>query len=247
MMKRLLNVLLLVSLGMVLVLGAVFFFSYKASQKGNAELLEINSSIYQKPLQIKEGEVQEQSTQVIFFVSEETKELKEAVLEVIDSSNKRMKYIQIPANTKLNLSSKLYQKFSAIYTEMPQYFELSQLAKMFDEEKRYGYGQLIIDDVLGIETGYYTAIEGKAKDFSTYRKQLIKQHQLTSRAAIESYIESNYKNMDTNLSKARKLQLVSAYATTKKCDIIEELIKGTLYTETYEVNLVEFTNQMNER
>lgn len=242
-MKRLLNVLLLISFVMVLILGGLFYYSYKKTRKNNTELLELNSTLYQKPLQLKIGETKATTIQIIFYESNETKELKEVVLEILNSTTNQLTYIEIPNNTKINVSSKLYQKLSAIYPEMPQYFQLERLETMFDEEKRYGYGQLILDDMLEIDSSYYSKIQGSKDTFLEYKNDLIKKYQLESYEDIKTLIQQEKKEIESNLSSKERIELAKNYANVNKDSVVEERIVGRMHTDSYEINLSDFAVQ----
>lgn len=243
-MKRVLNALLIFSFCMMLLLGILVYASYKKSQKTDTTLLEINASIYQKPIQIKKGRVEEDSKNLIFYVSSESLELLEVVLEILHGKTGELNYITIPVNTQMTVEAKLYQKLAAIYPEMPQYFQLSMLSNLFDDQKRYAYGQLILDDMLGMDTSYYTVITSDQEDFHSYIEVVRQQYGCDTKEKICTLIEAEYPNMTSNLSKKKKLEYAVSFAKVTTDTLTEEMAAGQAHTNSYEINKAEFLLQI---
>lgn len=245
-MKRVLNALLIFSFCMMLLLGVLVYSSYQKSQKTDATLLEMNASLYQKPIQLKEGRVEEDSKNLIFYVSSESLELQEVVLEILHGKTGKLNYITIPVNAQMAVETKLYQKLAAIYPEMPQYFQLSQLSNLFDENKRYAYGQLILDDMLGMDTSYYTVITSDVEDFHSYIEAIRQQYGCDTKEKIETCFETEHPNITSNLSKKKRLEYAASYAKVTKDTLSEEVAAGETHTSSYEIHVAEFKLQIAE-
>lgn len=122
-----------------------------------------NDSIYafkqqQVPESITEPTLDDISKNLIFSVNEETGEINKILLEIFQCENKKLYYITIPIRTQFTMSDSLYQKLILVDPAVPQIFKLSSITKYFDKAAVYDYGVLIVEDMLGIDISYYTAI-----------------------------------------------------------------------------------------
>lgn len=243
-MRRVLNALLRFSFSMILLFGILIYSSYKRSQTTDTTLLEMNASLYQKPIQLKEGRIEESSKNLIFYVDSESGELKEVVLEILEGKTGELSYIAIPLNTQVTVDAKLYQKLAAIVPEVPQYFQLSRLSEMFDETKRYAYAQLILDEMLHIDTSYYTVITDDTADLHLYIEGILKEYGCNTQEEIRTAIQEEYPNIVSNLCKKDKLEYVSAYAKVMNELRTEEIAAGEVHTNSYEINLAQFALQI---
>lgn len=243
-MKRVLNWLLLISFIMILILGGLLYRSYRKSQVTDTTLLELNTSLYQNPIQLKDGMVEDTGINFIFYTSEDGQTLKEVVIEVLACKEGQLTYITVPGNTEIAVGAKLYQKLTAIYPEMPQYFQLSRLAGLFDDEKRYAYGQLILDDMFSIDSSYYSVIASDSNDFEEYKKAIILQYGMSETEQIKGYIKTEYSKISSNLSKKNKLQYAEYYTKALQNEVVTVEAEGVEHTDSYEIDLAQFAIQM---
>jgi hypothetical protein len=98
------------------------------------------------------------SKNLIFRVQEETGEINGMLLEIFHCEEKRMQFITIPIRTQYTMSEALYRKLVLVHPTIPQVIRLSNITKYFDKDAVYDYGVLIMEDLLGIDISYYTAI-----------------------------------------------------------------------------------------
>ena len=243
-MRRVLNWLLAFSVCMVVLIGVLLYRTYQKSLTTDTTLLELNTSLYQNPVQEKEGRLEDVSIQIIFYTSTDQETLQDVVIEVLHCKNRILTYLDVPTDTDIVVNSRLYQKLTAVYPEMPQYFRLDQLPKLFAEKDRYAYAQLILDDMLSIDSSYYTVISGEEKSFEEYRTALWSSYGDRSEKGIKELIKNEYSKIETNLSKKHKVNYAKYYAEVTDDKFILGEVEGTRHTDSFEIDLVKFGVQM---
>ena len=71
-----------------------------------------------------------------------------------------MDYITIPVGTDYTIPTEMYQRLSTVNQEIPQIVRIGRLKQYFQtDEDAYGYGELIIEKMLGIKISYYTVLD----------------------------------------------------------------------------------------
>ena len=243
-MRRVLNWLLVLSIGMGLIFGGLLYRTYQKSKTTDTTLLELNAALYQNPVEEKEGRVDDVSIQIIFYTSIDQTTLQDVVIEVLHCKDQKLTYLSVPTDTDIIVNSRLYQKLTALYPEMPQYFRLDQLPGLFDSEKRYAYAQLILDAMLSIDSSYYTVIAGDEATFEEYREALWKQYGDSSKAGIQQLLKNEYPKTTTNLSKKNKVRYAKYYAEITAENLTLGEAYGTRHTDSFEIDVVKFGVQM---
>lgn len=243
-MRRVLNWLLVLSIGMVFLLGGLLYHSYEKSKITDTTLLEQNAALYQKPVREKEGRVDDVSIQIIFYTSIEQTTLEDVVIEILHCKDKKLTYLSVPTDTEISVNSRLYQKLAALDPEIPQYFRLNQLPRLFDAKKRYAYAQLILDDMLSMDSSYYTVVAGEESTFLEYREDLWKQYGDSSTEGIKQLLNSEYPKISTNLSRKNKLSYAQYYADITAENVTIAEVYGTRHTDSFEIDTVRFGVQM---
>ena len=243
-MRRVLNWLLVLSIGMVLLFGGLLYHTYQKSRITDTTLLELNAALYQNPVQEKEGRVDDVSIQIIFYTSIDQTTLQDVVIEILHCKDQKLTYLSVPTDTDIIVNSRLYQKLTALYPEMPQYFRLNQLPQLFDAKKRYGYAQLVLDSMLSIDSSYYTVIAGDESTYQEYREALWKQYEDRSKVGIEQLLKSEYPKTTSNLSKKNKVRYAKYYAEITEGNITLGEVYGTRHTDSFEIDVVKFGVQM---
>lgn len=161
----------------VLIIGLLFltgFASYKVSLfyfnergvLGDSKASQVIKELYGT------AEVEEISKNLIYSMDEESGKVKSMVLEIFNTKTGNMDYITLPTSTEITISNELYQKLLQGGCEAPQIMKLSRIHKYFSEDTLYEYGELVVNDLLGIDISYYTVLEhGKFKQIFKYTKQ----------------------------------------------------------------------------
>lgn len=151
-LKSLLVIALLFLTGFVSYKVSLFYFNEKGVEgdsKASMVIRELYGSV----------EVEDISKNLIYSVDKDTGKIKGLVLEVFNTNTGNMDYITIPAATEITISNELYGKLAKAGCEAPQIIKMSAIHKYFSEDTMYEYGELIINDLLGIDISYYTVME----------------------------------------------------------------------------------------
>ena len=106
------------------------------------------------------------SFEVIYNADENNTVINDIVIAIFNTETGNLDYLTIPAATNYELSEELYSQLSEISNDMPKTIKLKDIPKYFNGLDAYEYGELIINDMLGVEMSYYTKIDDK--DFPNY-------------------------------------------------------------------------------
>lgn len=172
---------------------------------------------------------------LIYVWNEEKQKISSCVLEVFDSESHDLRFITIPVNGKLTLSTEIYQKLSRISEEVPQMIQISDLTKYFKtEDEAYGYGVIMLENCFDIEISYYTVVS-KA-DFDTcFENKKVKSgrgkvdgkvlrdsylSEMSSQQDMEKYLKEMDKKTKSNLSTKDRLSYAEAYTAVQQDKIV---------------------------
>lgn len=157
-MKSLLkSVLVIVS---VLAVGVI---SYKVSYEILSRQMEegkVNVSKQEIEEILDEAKPDEISKNLIYVVDDK-KNVTHMMIEICNTNTNNMDYITIPVKTDYTIPAKMYQKLCVVDEEIPQIVRLAKLRNYFsdiEDDKAYGYGELIMEKMLGTEISYYTVL-----------------------------------------------------------------------------------------
>lgn len=162
------------SLLCIAVLLLVGFASYKISYtllaKGGAGG---NSSTENLKDIMDEAQTDEISKNLI-YVTDDKNKITHLMLEICNTKTYNMDYITIPVTTDYTIPSVMYRKLCQVNEEIPQVIRISKLLQYFDDEnKAYGYGELIFEKMLGTDISYYTVLKQETYD-NHYTQQKVK-------------------------------------------------------------------------
>ena len=105
---------------------------------------------------------------LIYSADEDNKKIEDVAIEVFNSKTGNVDIITIPAGTEYTMSDALYKRLSAVSPQMPQVIKLANVLDYFQLPEAYQYGQLIVEDMLGVEISFYTKITNTVfEDFLT--------------------------------------------------------------------------------
>ena len=209
---------------------SLFYFNERGvskNSKASAVIQELYGSVA----------VEDISKNLIYSVDKKSGKVKGLVLEIFNTNTNNMDYITIPANTEITISNELYQKLAKAGCEAPQIIKVSAISKYFSKDTMYEYGELIINDLLGIDISYYTVVEPKTfkRMFEkTQRRETVQEEEnakvqtvnlwtLTEaymselravekeEKAVKEYIEKAYESCTSNLSVRSKKEYAKDY------------------------------------
>lgn len=180
-------------------------------------------------------EVEDISKNLIYNI--DNGKIKGLVLEIFNTNTGNMDYITIPTATEITISNELYQKLAKAGCEAPQIIKVSAIHKYFSEATMYEYGELILNDLLGIDIGYYTVMEPEefqkifekteykeavrteeAAQIQTVEQWVLKDTWVNELKAVEKdekavkdYIEAASGNWESNLSVRSRKKYAADY------------------------------------
>lgn len=160
---------LLKSILFIIILLVVGFTSYKISytilsdnggnigtKKGNIEDI------------IEDAQTDEVSRNLIYVCNGNN--ITNIILEICNTKTNNMDYVTIPARTEYTIPTTMYQKLCTVNQEIPQIIRIGRIKTYFaDNNDAFGYGELIIEKMLGIKISYYTVL-----DQETYKNHYTK-------------------------------------------------------------------------
>lgn len=186
------------------------------------------------------------SKNLIFVMNFDTGDLKHLLLEIFHCEDKRMEYVTIPIRTQITLSESLYQKLTLVHPAIPQVMKLSALTRYFDKDIIYDYSVLIIQEQLGIEISYYTAIpedlynsiftsiDNTYSAFSNDYKEFIRT--IKTAEELRDYIEETYPKLISNISLYEKMNYFESYLQTPLNKVTFNLINGNDKNSAYYID-----------
>ena len=92
---------------------------------------------------------------VYYIMEEESKKISEIYIEVFHTENSSVFYMEVPSDTRVNLSEDLYKSLQSYAPELPRYFKLSNMAESFSEEYGLTGCNRILSEVLGMSLTEY--------------------------------------------------------------------------------------------
>lgn len=173
----------------------------------------------------------EVSKNLIYVWDDSDNRISGCVLEVFDTKNHEMAYINISCSAQLTLSADLFQRLYQVNPEIPQVLKLSNLCKYFEEEENaYAYGQLILEEYFGIDISYYTTVNqddfsqafekknvsngingNKAKGYVLKDSYIAEVSKLKDESELKDYLEDVYGHTVSNLDTSDRLSYAKSY------------------------------------
>lgn len=117
---------------------------------------EERSSKYEHVIDVSVGS---ESSNLIYSVDQDTKQVKAVVLELFDKETGNLDYITIPNKTQISLSTEKYNEYMEISSQIPQIVTLRDINEYFTGDVAYEYGILLLQEELNVEIGYFTAMD----------------------------------------------------------------------------------------
>jgi hypothetical protein len=151
-LKYVIIILFLLTAGICGYAFTIYYFS-----DPDADILVANQ-IQQEQEPITKASIDDISKNLIYGYDTKTGEINNIILEIYHCKKKQLTYITIPTRTQFTMSDTLYRKLVPVYPSIPQVIKLSAISKYLDDDTRFDYGVLILEDLLRIDISYYTAI-----------------------------------------------------------------------------------------
>lgn len=172
------------------------------------------------------GEPEKVLVTAIYEMKEDSKKIVSINIEVFHVGSSRVTYLELPADTKVNLSEGLYKSLQTYGPELPQYFKLSNMAESFSE----GYGLVgcnrILSELLGITVENYVRAEaGMLRDWKELHTK-----ELTAEKYFDGYRKWMAKTVSNRMTQERWMYYESRRAVKT---IIEETAPGSREKDGY--------------
>ena len=116
------------------------------------------STQYEHVIDINVGS---ESSNLIYSVEEDTRQVKAVVLELFDKETGNLDYVTIPNKTQISLSATKYQEYMEVSSQIPQIVTLRDINEYFSGDVAYEYGILLLQEALDVEIGYFTAMDSE--------------------------------------------------------------------------------------
>ena len=150
-------------------------FTVEVSQ--NQETAVVQTSLPEKPKSV--------TAMAYYQMEQESKDISAIYLEICHAGSNEVTYLEIPMDTKVNLSEELYKNLQTYAPELPLYFKLSNMAENFSGNYVLTGATRILSEVLGISvTDYVRADEKAMKDWF-----LVQQEDVSDREFFDAYMK----------------------------------------------------------
>ncbi|WP_310601618.1 LytR C-terminal domain-containing protein [Anaerosporobacter sp.] len=194
----------------------------------------------------------------LIYITDEEENIQGIVLEILNSYTNNLDYITIPSDTQFSLSTELYQKLYAKNEQIPQIISLKNLNTYFDAATRFGYGKLIVNELLGTELSCYTIINSDTADsiFKEETRTIVLQtgdlvegfvYVLTDSIlesvnenesySMKEYLARFYEVAKSNLPLESKQKYASTYRNVNSDYIYYHIIPGVQESEYYDADI----------
>lgn len=203
---------------------------------------------------VSDAKVEPVGKNLIFSQNENTGEIEHIILEITNTYTNNIDYVTMPLDTKFTLGNEFYQRLFAIHSDIPQIIQLSELHHYFEGDSAFEYGELILEELLGIEISYYSFMEseyfntifedkdGLLRYTDQWKERISK---IVSEEDMKDLLEEIYENGNSNLAIRNKEKYIPTYleveleyiyfyrlfATENPENISESIMNGTMMLE----------------
>jgi len=107
---------------------------------------------------IEDAQTDEVSRNLIYVCNDDR--ITNLMLEICNTKTNNMDYVTIPVRTEYTIPTTMYQKLCTVNQEIPQIIRIGRIKTYFaNSDEAFGYGELIIEKMLGIKISYYTVLD----------------------------------------------------------------------------------------
>lgn len=193
---------------------------------------------------------------LIYEVDAENGRIKAVVLEIFDTTNKKLSYLTIPRQLSFDLSTELFRKLCTVTDQAPQRMVLGRLTKYFEGTSSYEYGEIFLGDWLDTSVTYYTAMGQKAfhkifqKDADgtyVFRPAMWKRiGRFSGEEDRKTYMTRMYSKISTDCNLASRLAYVGDYEGMTQEDISFYKLSGEMEDTVFHVEKEAARAQLSE-
>lgn len=200
-------IVLLVGIGVASYFLTMLF--YKTTER------EERSTQYEHVIDVSVGS---ESSNLIYSVEEDTRQVKAVVLELFDKETGNIDYVTIPNKTQISLSNQKYQEYMEVSSQIPQIVTIRDINEYFTGDVAYEYGILLLQEELNVDIGYFTAMdseefnkrfEKKEGAFIPREEYLDTVSQYKDESAMKDFIEKEWDVLISDITLSQKQQYAS--------------------------------------
>ena len=186
------------------------------------------------------------------ILAQDTKgEIKRIVLGIFNPITGNLDYVTIPVKTQFTISNELYERLCNAGSEAPQIIRLGDADQYFSDVALYGYMVILLEDMLGVDIGYYTVIseerfaevfqEGKTENgrtvYTISEDFLRETAELKDEESLKAFLKAEAERYKSSLSLQGKYKYVPDYlSVTKEC-IYAHGLYGTKKADYFAVDV----------
>ncbi len=165
-----------------------------------------------------------ESSNLIYSYDEKTKKIKAMVLELFDENTKNLSYITIPVNSQISISQNTYAEFIEVSQKAPQLATLSDINDYFSGDVAYEYGILILQEVMDVDIGYFTALPSGKFDAYFQKKSEKEPLYMPSQTLLNEAAKCKSKGDMEDFMESRWDELISDATLSQKQNYAESLL-----------------------
>lgn len=180
------------------------------------------------------------SRNLIYSYDEESGLIDKIVLEIYHSDSNNLDYVTIPSGTNIETSGETYTEMLKASQEVPQIIRLSRLNRYFSGDVAYEYGIMALENEIGTDIGYFTAIPSKKFDewfvnlgtsvepyFAPSDKVLEEATACSDSYELSDMVEKYWDDLISDITCAQKKQYFASFKKIKP----EQIHTYRIYTE----------------
>lgn len=175
------------------------------------------STKYEHVIDVNPGS---ESSNLIYSVDSDTKNIKAIVLELFDKETGNLDYVTFPTKTQIPLSQSKYKEYLEISNQVPQIVTLSDINEYFSGDVAYEYGILFLQEQLKVDINYFTAMDSvefgkrfEKKDgaYKPSKEYLELVGQNKDESAMKDFIEKEWDYVISDITLAQKKTYVPGF------------------------------------
>lgn len=192
-----------------------------------------------------QGKLDDVAYNLIFNIDKSSKELQDAVLEILNTNTDCLVYMTIPKNAKFTMSQELYQTVREKNRGVPQIVSFENFHNYIASEQYYDFGTTLLEDTLNVDISFYTVVTSDVFEdiFHEEENRLVLSDSVKD--TVKDYTEQNiityltdfYKCTACNLSLENRLTYTPALARIESEDIIFSVLPGEADGSEYVADL----------
>ena len=216
----------LIAFALALVATVVFGCSFGAMQTffGISEMPGLVAGIGNNELLQPEAEclvpLPEIAQQAV-FVTEEDGTLCGCFYTKLDCLEERMEFYMVPLDTRLYLSTELYQELVTKNAKLAQVNTLAELYRCFTAEEAAGCAVKAVDEAVGVQSDYYTVMPKECYDkiikeeaerytYAGFLQDTL-QEQVITEGSMKAYLTRLWEQCECSVSMESRLYYLETY------------------------------------